>query len=445
MENKSICSTSPVDTAAAASSTLRCCGDTNLQQRIPESHSSITSSSAQPPCPEEEEEGYLRTGIVFEDGADHYDRHNRLHKERPARVQGIQDALAKRGLMSKCCCDVMELSSCQTFLSDDDYLRVHVPGYMQRLDRLAQCSCWEQLDREATQYKSVYLTPDSVDAAKKAAASLCSLASHVVKGDLDNGFAVIRPPGHHAEPGLAGGYCVINNVAVAAAYAKERLGVSKILIVDWDVHHGNGTQSIFLKDPHVLYFSVHRWHGGNFYPYLQQSGPTTVGDGAGAGYNVNVGWSRKEMGDDEYYAVWDHILLPIAKEYQPDLIFISAGFDAADGDLGECHVSPECFADLTRALKPIQSRMVAALEGGYVKSILGACVTHVVEALLERSINHQPRLDGNEKGLQPSSSSLSSSSVWDPVPLDEIDPVAAQNIRSTMEAHKPYWNCFSNK
>jgi len=284
-----------------------------------------------------EPSGDLRTGIVFEAGSKHFDRHNRLHKERPVRVTSIMEALQKSSIRDKFTIleeDVEESSSEKVFLDDEDYLQVHLPGYMKRLDKLSNCTCCEKLDREAEQFNSIYFTKDSVAEAKTAATSLCRLVTKVVEGDLDNGFAVIRPPGHHAEPGVAGGYCVINNVAIAASYAREKLGVDKVLIVDWDVHHGNGTQAIFLNDPNVLYFSVHRWHGGNFFPFLQKSGPSNVGLGDGEGYNVNVGWTRKGMGDEEYLAVWEKILMPIAREFQPDLVLVSAGFDAALGDMG---------------------------------------------------------------------------------------------------------------
>jgi acetoin utilization deacetylase AcuC-like enzyme len=266
--------------------------------------------------------------------------------------------------------------------------------------------------------------------AKAAASALCRLVSRVVQtSDLDNGFAVIRPPGHHAEPGLAGGYCVVNNVAVAAAYAREKLGVERVLVVDWDVHHGNGTQRIFLNDPAVLYFSVHRWHGGNFFPFLKNGGATTVGVGEGAGFNVNVGWSRKGMGDDEYEAVWTKVLMPMAREYQPDLVLVSAGFDAADGDMGECNVTPECFGMLTRSLKTLaDGKVICSLEGGYVRGVLGECVKQVVSALLEpKSACEQQVSEEAEDGTDI---------------LEEIDPSAAKNIRATIAAHQTYWKCF---
>jgi acetoin utilization deacetylase AcuC-like enzyme len=381
---------------------------------------------------------------------------------------------------------------------------------------VTNCSCHAKeeesllLDREACQYKSIFLTKDSVAEAKKAASSLCALVSNVVHGRLDNGFAVIRPPGHHAEPGLAGGYCVINNVAVAAAYARAKLGVKRILIVDWvsaefllfcvsdprrtgtnsslvfgvfiseplifnfshvcpkravhesvdlgfqDVHHGNGTQAIFLNDPNVMYFSVHRWQGGNFFPFLQNGGPTNLGIGKGVGFNINVGWSRKGMGDDEYYAVWEHILLPVAKEYQPELILISAGFDAADGDLGECHVTPECFGELTRALKEANlanGRIVATLEGGYVRSVLGQCVVSVVKSLLDKNSNdrstntsktqamcNEEQNDGST--LQETHRNNNNLKTRVQFPLENIDSFAAKNIQATISAHKAFWKCL---
>lgn len=120
-----------------------------------------------------------------------------------------------------------------------------------------------------------------------------------------------------------------------------------MLICDWDVHHGNGTQSIFLNEPDVLYFSVHRWNGGNFFPFLQNAGPTNVGVGDGEGFNVNVGWSRKGMGDAEYLAVWEKLLMPVARKFQPDLVLVSAGFDAAVGDMGKCLEMEVSFVKLS--------------------------------------------------------------------------------------------------
>jgi histone deacetylase 6 len=245
-------------------------------------------------------------------------------------------------------------SSEELFLDDDDYLRVHLPGYMQRSNLLSADLHLQikskALIKSATAHATIASTlklsnsnpstspliPYVKPRLQPPPSANSSLMWYPIK--LDNGFTTIRPPGHHAEPGLAGGYCVINNIAVSAAYARAKLDAEKILIVDWDVHHGNGTQRCFYNDPNVLYFSVHRYHGGNFFPFLQQGGPASVGNGTGKGFNMNVGWNDKKMGDDEYLVVWEKLLMPVAKEFNPDLVLVSAGFDAAGGDMGECDV-----------------------------------------------------------------------------------------------------------
>jgi len=221
---------------------------------------------------------------------------------------------------------------------------------------------------------------------------------------------------------------------VAASYARAKLGVSKVLIVDFDVHHGQGTQKIFFDDPNVMYFSVHRWHAGNYYPFLQGGGPTAVGTGPGTGYNVNVGWTRKGMGDEEYFAVWERLLIPMAHEFRPDLILISSGFDGAAGDMGECDVSPECFGLLTGALMSL-GHVVCALEGGYVRSVLQACVKNVVRFLLDPESPHKYKECEQQASVDRQGLDI----------LDTIEPSAANCIRATIQAHQPYWKCLRMK
>ena len=304
------------------------------------------------------------------------------------------------------------------------------------LDRISKCNCQNRLDIEAEQFKSIYFTNDSVYEAKAAASSLCKLVSRVTTGDLDNGFAIIRPPGHHAEPGLAGGYCVINNVAVAAAYAQAKLGIEKVLIVDFDVHLGNGTQKCFIDNPNILYFSAHRYHGGNFFPFHQNGGPTNVGVGDGEGFNINVGWNEKNIDDDAYLVLWEKLLMPIASEFNPDLVLVSAGFDAAKGDMGECAVTPECFARLTRRLKTLANgKVVCALEGGYVRSVLCKCIESVLGALLDSHSNDKCKAE-----LGTFYSKLGENEM-----LDCIDASPSKSIRDTIKAHTKYWKCLQPK
>lgn len=224
-------------------------------------------------------------------------------------------------------------------------------------------------------------------AARMAAGAVLDLAMRVAKGELKNGFAVVRPPGHHAEPSVAMGFCFFNSVAIAARLLHTRLRVQRILIVDWDVHHGNGTQQIFYDDPHVLYISIHRHDDGNFFPGT--GAPSECGSGAGLGFNVNVAWSgglNPPLGDAEYLAAFRSIVMPIAKEYDPEIVLVSCGFDAASGHpppLGGYHVSAACFANMTRDLMQLANgKVVLSLEGGYELPAMCDCAAACVRALL---------------------------------------------------------------
>jgi len=204
-----------------------------------------------------------------------------------------------------------------------------------------------------------------------------------VTGKLASGVAVVRPPGHHAEATEAMGFCLFNNVGLAAAVAQKRHGVKRILIVDWDVHHGNATQNMFLSDPGVLFFSLHRFDGGMFYPGKSGS-PHFVGEREGQGKNVNVGWNTRHVGDVEYLAAFDTILLPMAREYDPELIIISAGFDSAEGDyLGGIRVTPAGYSQMTKRLMGLAGgKIVVALEGGYNLLSISNSMAAVVSTLL---------------------------------------------------------------
>jgi len=216
-----------------------------------------------------------------------------------------------------------------------------------------------------------YLDPDtqtcaaSYDAALLAAGGLCEAISKVCAGKLKNAFALVRPPGHHAERAQAKGFCLFNNVAVGARYAQEFLGIGRILIVDWDLHHGNGTQHSFEEDPTILYFSTHQ------FPYYPGTGAfSEIGTGKGRGFTVNVPLTIG-YGDAEYLSIFQKVLKPIALEFKPELILVSAGFDIYIGDpLGGMNVTPGGFAAMTRAIMDIADqccagKVVLTLEGGY--------------------------------------------------------------------------------
>ncbi|RUS89050.1 hypothetical protein EGW08_003161 [Elysia chlorotica] len=212
----------------------------------------------------------------------------------------------------------------------------------------------------------------------QAAGSVIELAVRVAAGDLKNGFAIVRPPGHHAEQDTPMGFCYFNSVAIAAKQLKEKLDLQKILIIDWDVHHGNGTQKITYDDPNILYISIHRHDNGNFFPGT--GAPEECGEGPAEGLNVNIAFGgslNPPMGDAEYLAAFRTVLMPIAREFKPDCVLVSAGYDAAKGHptaLGGYEVSPQCFGHMTREVMSLaDGKVVLALEGGYdINSICDA-------------------------------------------------------------------------
>ena len=206
---------------------------------------------------------------------------------------------------------------------------------------------------------------DSHEAACLAAGALISGVEQLMAGEIDNGFALVRPPGHHAEHDRSMGFCLFNNVAVAARYAVKKLGLKRVMIVDWDLHHGNGTQNSFYDSNKVLYLSSHQ------FPYYPGSGalPET-GRGAGEGYTVNIPLPGYQ-GDDDFAAMMNEIVVPVGRAYGPELILISCGFDIYGGDpLGAMQVTAKGFAYLTRALRRLadevcDGRLLVTLEGGY--------------------------------------------------------------------------------
>ncbi|EGT57967.1 hypothetical protein CAEBREN_13830 [Caenorhabditis brenneri] len=226
-------------------------------------------------------------------------------------------------------------------------------------------------------------------AARLAAGTLIELSSQVVEGRLKNGFACIRPPGHHSEREQAMGFCFFNNVAVTAKtlQIKYPIQCAKIAIVDWDVHHGNGTQICFENDPNVLYLSLHRHDNGTFFPGT--GSVTEIGNGVAKGFNVNIPFSGGVMKDPEYLAAWRTVVEPILASFCPDIILVSAGFDACQGHpnaLGGYEVSPEMFGYMTKSLcSYANGKVVLALEGGYDLTSLADSAEQCVQALIGES------------------------------------------------------------
>ena len=269
--------------------------------------------------------------------------------------------------------------------SESEILLVHSPEY------LKQVASTEGIGQSALT-ADTFTSAGSYRAALLAAGGIFLAIEKVVAGEMDYVFSLQRPPGHHAETGRAMGFCLFNNVALGAQFARRMLGLKRVLIVDWDVHHGNGTQHSFEQDDSVLFFSIHQ------FPHFPGTGLyTDTGIGKGEGFTINVPLSRG-YGNSEYIALFEKLLKPVAYEYAPELILVSAGFDIHKSDpLGGMNVTPEGFAGLTRSVLQIAQnccggKAVFVLEGGYNLKVLRESVKAVLKELAGQTFTDIARM-----------------------------------------------------
>uniref|UniRef100_A0A8C2W6E6 Histone deacetylase n=1 Tax=Chinchilla lanigera TaxID=34839 RepID=A0A8C2W6E6_CHILA len=327
-----------------------------------------------------------------------------VHPEHAGRIQSIWSRLQETGLLGKCervRGRKATLDEIQTVHSELHTLLYGTsPLNRQKLDSKKLLGPISQKMYAVLPCGGIGVDSDTVwnemhssSAVRMAVGCLLELAFKVASGELKNGFAIIRPPGHHAEESTAMGFCFFNSVAIAAKLLQQKLSVGRVLIVDWDIHHGNGTQQAFYTDPSVLYISLHRYDNGNFFP--GSGAPEEVGGGPGVGYNVNVAWTGgvdPPIGDVEYLAAFRTVVMPIAHEFAPDVVLVSAGFDAVEGHLsplGGYSVTARCFGHLTRQLMTLAGgRVVLALEGGHDLTAICDASEACVSALL--SVELQP-------------------------------------------------------
>tara|TARA_R110000823_G_scaffold130015_10_gene257856 strand:- start:9671 stop:10729 length:1059 start_codon:yes stop_codon:yes gene_type:complete len=251
--------------------------------------------------------------------------------------------------------------------------RVHTTSYLDHIFSLDGTSAW--LDSDTTA-----VSPQSIKAATAAAGNAIAAVESVVNGECESAFALVRPPGHHAEPVRARGFCLLNNVAVAAAHAQVKLGCERVLIVDWDAHHGNGTQDIFWADPDVLFFDTHC--AAPFYP--GSGDMEEIGAGFGEGYTINVPLPEG-AGDIAFEKVYRELLIPAAEYFKPDLVLVSAGFDPHRNDMA-LNLTYDGFKVITRIVQDIadqhcDGRLALVLEGGYNLTSLARGVHAVLEVL----------------------------------------------------------------
>uniref|UniRef100_H3D919 Histone deacetylase n=1 Tax=Tetraodon nigroviridis TaxID=99883 RepID=H3D919_TETNG len=361
-----------------------------------------------------------------------------IHPEHAGRVQSIWSRLQETGLLGRCerirgreaSLDEIQSvhSEFHTLLYGTSPLNRHKLDHKKLLGSPISQKMYAVLPCGGIGVDSdtVWNEMHSSSAVRMAVGSVIELAFRVAAGELKNGFAVVRPPGHHAEESTAMGFCFFNSVAITAKLLQQKMGVGKILIVDWDIHHGNGTQQAFYSDPSVLYISLHRYDDGNFFP--GSGAPEEVGSGAGNGFNVNIAWTggvEPPMGDVEYLTAFRYVVMPIAQHFSPDVVLVSAGFDAVEGHqspLGGYNVSAKCFGRLTQLLMDLAGgRVVMALEGGHDLTAICDASEACVSALLG---------DLSDSALQ-----------W---PQEKPCPKAWASLERVIEIQSKHWPCLQS-
>ncbi len=321
----------------------------------------------------------MRTGIVTDESFLAHDT-GAGHPERADRLRAIGQVLESAAPADRLVVPARDATA-------EEIARVHVPEHVQRVAATARLSHFA-FDADTP------TSARSFEAARRAVGGLLALVDAVMEGRVANGFAFVRPPGHHAERDRAMGFCLFNNVALAAAHLRATHGLERVLIVDWDVHHGNGTQHAFYGDPSVLFVSSHQ------YPFYPGSGAATeVGSGTGEGFTLNLPFPAG-YGDAQYIEAFLRIVEPVARQFAPQFILVSAGFDAHRRDpLADMEVTEQGFAALTRLLlrtarELCGGRFAAVLEGGYdleaLRGSVAAMLTEMSGANLDQPVSPPP-------------------------------------------------------
>ena len=355
----------------------------------------------------------MATGIVYDEQMCLHESDG--HPEQPDRIRYIYKAIQEEKLLDKCIIiDARKATDNEILLVHDKFHldQMKITSTTDNLTLAKYCLC---------QLNSVYLNQHSYLCALLSVGSVVELCEQVITGKLLNGIAIVRPPGHHAESNTAMGFCIFNNVAIAARVAMLKHKVKRVVIIDWDAHHGNATQHTFEHNPNLLYISIHRYDNGTFYPCSLDADPRCIGIGPGVGRNVNIAWNTNNystIGDSEYIYAYNNLIQPMLEEYEPELIIVSAGFDCARNDpLGGLDVTPAGFNYLTSELtKFANGRIVIALEGGYNLDSISKSMTACLKALLKEQFTSTDNYINNN-----------------------VSQVAINAVNATMKAHLSYW------
>ena len=370
-----------------------------------------------------------------------------VHQECPERAMSVYINLVLKELTNK-----LIRIQCEE-AKEEDLLRVHTEEYLNKIKEISENNSKNKnVTNHHLSEKDSYDNFATYESAKLATGSLIEICKNILSKKIEHGYAIIRPPGHHADMSTARGFCIFNSVAVAVKYILNKNDKIKIAILDWDVHHGDGTQAIFYNEQNPLFISIHRHDNGKFYPF-KTGFVGEKGDQNGIGYNINIPLDTKCaiskgpscIGDAEYINIFEKIIMPCLTEYNPDIIFISCGYDAGENDFSGClKCSPFAYAFMTERLLSLNKNLIFALEGGYTLDTIKRMSETTIRTLLGEEIPWkgnmvQNYLDFNNDNFFNLDYLMNN---WENI--FRVVPYVAEHLNIIIDEHKKNWKCLEN-
>ena len=370
-----------------------------------------------------------------------------VHQECPERAMSVYINLVLKELTNK-----LIRIQCEE-AKEEDLLLVHTQEYINKIKEISENNSKNKnITNHNLSEKDSYDNFATFESAKLATGSLIEICKNILSKKIEHGYAIIRPPGHHADMSTARGFCIFNSVAIAVKYILKKNPKTKIAILDWDVHHGDGTQAIFYQESNPLFISIHRHDNGKFYPF-KTGFVKEKGEGSGLGFNINIPLDTKCaiskgpscIGDAEYINIFEKIVMPCLNEYNPDIIFISCGYDAGENDFsGYLKCTPFAYAFMTERLLSLNKNLIFALEGGYTLDTIKRMSETTIRTLLGEEIPWkgnmiQNYLDFNDDNLFNLDFLMNN---WEHI--FRIVPYISEHLNNIINEHKTIWKCLEN-
>ena len=366
-----------------------------------------------------------------------------IHQECPERAMSVYINLVLKEITNK-----LIRIQCEE-AKEEDILRVHTKEYLETIKKISENAKDKNTTSHNLSERDSYDNYATFESASLATGGLISLCKNILSKKIDHGYAIIRPPGHHADMSTAKGFCIFNSVAISVKYILNKNPKIKIAILDWDVHHGDGTQAIFYKDDNPLFISIHRHDNGKFYPFktgfVKEKGEENT---KGLGYNINIPLDTKCVttkgpsciGDAEYINIFEKIVMPSLKEYNPDIIFISCGYDAGENDFSGClKCTPFAYAFMTEKLISLNKNLIFALEGGYTLDTIRRCSETTIRTLLGEEIPWKGTMIQNYLEFNNDNIFNLDFIINNYDKLFRIVPYVAEHLNEIIDEHKKIW------